>query len=85
MIFNHQYIKEEYPKTIVSINNGPVENTAIFKYLGCNLKHDKPSTGNSELEIRINTGECKFYEVWKNNELQNHALYMRENHEYSRV
>lgn len=33
MIFNHQYVNEEYPKTIVSIINIPVDNTTIFKYI----------------------------------------------------
>ena len=33
MIFNHQYIIEEHPKKFVRINNTPVKNTNIFKYL----------------------------------------------------
>ena len=61
MIFNHQYINEEYPKTIVSIYNTPVENTIIFKYLGCSIKYDEPSTRDSELEMCIDTTLCKFY------------------------
>ena len=33
MIFNHQYINEEHPKSVASKINTPVENTTIFKYL----------------------------------------------------
>lgn len=64
MIFN-QYLNEKYPKPIVSINNTLVENTIIFKYLGCNMKNDKPPIRESELEIHINTPQCKFYEFGK--------------------
>ena len=61
MVFHHQYINDEYPKTIVNMNNTLVENTAIFKYLACNIKYDEPSTGPLELEIHIDTTSYKFY------------------------
>ena len=64
-IFNHQHINEEYPKTIVSINNAVVENTISFKYRGCNIKCHEPSIGASELEILTGTTQCKFYELEK--------------------
>ena len=68
MIFNRQYINEEYPKKIVSIDNTPVKNTTVFKYLTCNIsniKHNEPSTGDSELEIHISIEQRKLYELGK--------------------
>ena len=43
------------------MNNTLVENTAIFKYLACNIKYDEPSTGPLEVEIHIDTTSYKFY------------------------
>ena len=43
MVFNHQYINEEYPKKIVSTNNTPIKNTTTFKYLRCNIKYNDHS------------------------------------------
>ena len=65
MIFNNQYIDGEYPETIVNINNMSVENTTTFKYLGCNIKYVEPSTGDSQLEMRMDTAQYKFYELRK--------------------
>ena len=50
------------------LDNTPVKNTTIFKYLICNIssiKYNEPSTGDSELEIHINTEQCKLYELGK--------------------
>ena len=82
MNFNHQYVKEEFPKRIVSINNTPVEDTTVFKYLGCNIKCDKPSTRDSELEMLIN---IIFTSLGKMINFENHTVYNRENHEYPRA
>ena len=77
---------------IISINNTPAENTNIFKCLGCNIKYDEPSTGDSELEMRIDTVQCKFYEFGKKmmnfktlNALTYNVLFSRGNHECSRA
>ena len=66
MIFNHQYTTEAYPKTIAKIRNPLIANVTKFKYLGCNIKYDEPSTVDTELEMRIDTAKCKFYELGKN-------------------
>ena len=42
-----------------------IENVKIFKYLRCQIKYDEPSTGKTELELRIDLAECKFYELGK--------------------
>lgn len=81
MIFNHEYMNEEYPERIVSINNAPVESNTIFKYLGCNIKYANhlPEIQNWRCaSIQRNTGFMSLRK--KNNELQNHALYSRKNH-----
>ena len=66
MILNHQYTNKEYPDKLMSLNNSPVENVKTFKYLGCIIKYDEPSAGDTELELRIDTAQCKFYELGKN-------------------
>ena len=66
MILNHQFTNEEYPDKLVNLNNTPIENVKIFKYLGCNVKYNEPTTGDAELEMRIDTAHCKFYELGKN-------------------
>ena len=66
MIFNHQYLNEAYPDTVVKIRETPVENVSSFKYLGCNIEYNEPSIGSEELELRIDTANCKFYELGKN-------------------
>ena len=79
-------INEEHPKTFASINSTRVQNTTIFKYLGCNIKYDELSTEDSGQKRRIDTAQCKFYELGKKHaELQNHALYTRENHKCLRA
>ena len=82
MIFNHQHINEEYPKTIISINNTPVENNTIFKYLGRNIKYDKPSTGDRYSAIHAHRYSA-MQVLWareNNDELKNNTLCTRENH-----
>ena len=73
MILNHQYMDDEYPAVVVRLgNNKPIENVKSFIYLGCTIKYNEPSTGDNELEVRIDTAECKFYEIAKN--LLNHKI-----------
>ena len=72
MILNYSQTNTTYPNSIVRLNSTPIENVTRFKYLGCNLKYDEPSTGNAELEMRIDTAHCKFYELGKN--FMNHRI-----------
>ena len=74
MIFNHQYLNEGYPDLIVKINDTPVDNVSSFKYLGCNIEYNEPAIGDAELELRIDTANCKFYELGKNMMNQKIAL-----------
>ena len=78
MIFNYQYINDDpssYPVTITKLNGIPVENVMKFRYLGDEIKYDEPSTGDSEIELRINLAENKFYEMSR--KFFNHKIYLK--------
>ena len=63
MILNHQYLtKAEYPSTIANLNGKNIENVRVFRYLGCEIKFNDPGTGDTEIELRIDCAECKFYQ-----------------------
>jgi hypothetical protein len=75
MIFNYKYLNSDsstYPECIVSLNNVPVENVKVFRYLGDDIKFDEPGTGDAEIDLRIAVSEGKFYELIK--KLQNHKI-----------
>ena len=69
MIFNFRYIEKDYdyvyPESIVSLENIPIENVEMFRYLGDEVKYDEPSTGDAEIDLRINIAQAKFYEIIK--------------------
>ena len=72
MILNHQYLNTEYPESVITVNGEHIKNVKVFKYLGCQIKYDEPSTGNLELELRIDAAENKFYELGR--KLMNHKI-----------
>ena len=68
MILNHQYLNTDsstYHKSIESLNNIPIENVTNFRYLGDEIKYDELSTGDAEINLRIDVAENKFYELGK--------------------
>ena len=65
MILNFDKVLE-YPNSIVKVNGIKIENVQVFRYLGCKIKFDEPSTGDSEIELRIDASESKFYELGRN-------------------
>ena len=78
MIFNYQYVNNnvlDYPETIAKLNNTPVGNVTKFRYLGDEIKYDEPTTGDAEIELRINAAESKFYELSK--KFLNHGIYLK--------
>ena len=77
MILNYPDTENDYPSTIVHLNKIPIENVKSFKYLGCTLTYDEPSTGNPKLDMRIDAAHCKFYELGKNFMNQRIALVTR--------
>ena len=46
----------------INRNGQPVEYVKVFKYLGCIIKYDEPLTGDTELQMKIDTTTWKFYE-----------------------
>ena len=75
MIFNFKYVlpnTEEYPTSVANINNKPIENVEIFRYLGDDIRYDEPSTGDAEIYLRIAVAETKFNQLRKR--LTNHRI-----------
>ena len=68
MILNPKSItnpSQIHPKSIASLNNIPIENVTNFRYLRDEIKFDEPSTGDAEINLRIDVAENKFYELRK--------------------
>ena len=49
---------------ISSLEREELENDKSYRYLGC--KFDEPSTGTTELNLRGDVAECKFYSLSRN-------------------
>ena len=62
MILNHD---GEYPESIVSLNGIAIANVEAYLYLGSTIKYDEASTGDTELNLRIDGAESKFYSLGK--------------------
>ena len=73
MIIN--YPNEEYPKSIISLNETPLKNVRNFKYLGSYIDIEEPNTGNTEVNHRIQIASVKFTEM--SNLLQNFRINLR--------
>ena len=52
-----------------------IDNVKVFRYLGGNIKYDEHSTGDEEIELRLESGEAKFYELVK--KLLNHKIVLK--------
>ena len=68
MILNCQHINQDisnYPATICFLPNICIENVTKFRYLGDMIVFNEPSTGDTEVELRIEMAENKFYELSK--------------------
>ena len=68
MILNYQHINQDisnYPATICFLPNICIENVTKFRYLGDMIVFNEPSTGDTEVELRIEMAENKFYELSK--------------------
>ena len=62
MILNWTGTAENYPKSILTINEVNIKNIEIFKYLGVKISHDDYKTGDIEIKYRINLANVKFRE-----------------------
>ena len=43
-----------------------MENVKTYRYLGCEVKYDEPTTGETELNLRSDATDCKFYSLARN-------------------
>ena len=66
MILNQKYEEREYPNTICSLEGEAIENVVKYRYLGSEIKNDEPNTGQTELELRTDVAECKYYSLSRN-------------------
>lgn len=66
MILNQQYEEKQYPTTISSLRGIHLDNVTSYHYLGCEIKYDEASTGETELNLRADAADCKFYSLSRN-------------------
>ena len=63
MIINYNRTTSTYPETITLLNGENIENVKEFPYLGYTIKFDEATTGDTEIELRIDLAGSKFYEM----------------------
>jgi len=56
MILNNE---GDYPSSIATLDGEPVENVKNYKYLGCEVKFDEPTTGTTELTLRSDMANAR--------------------------
>ena len=60
MVLNHMLLEDEYPDTIISLRNVPLQNWTEFKYLFSCISQSEHSTGDTEINHRIQMEYAKF-------------------------
>ena len=65
MIFNFDGPESHYPSSICSLEGGIIDNVKTFIYLGASIFYKDPLTGDNEVNQRIGSAECKFYQHTK--------------------
>ena len=75
MILDHGYLQEEYPTSIINLRNIPLQNSSEFKCLGSYLSHSERSTGDIEINHRIQMAYNKFASM--SNLLQNRHIFLK--------
>ena len=64
MIFDPDIDAESnYPKTLIEINGFQIKNVQKFRFLGSHIKFNEVSTGEHEINIRLEAAKCKFAEL----------------------
>ena len=63
------------PRTIASLQGKAIDNVESFVYLGCILNYNEPSTGEAEINLRIDPAENAFYSHGKN--MMNHKIALK--------
>ena len=59
---NFNDTEEEYPETICKLDGFKIKNVRVFKYLGANIQYRETSTGDTEINQRIDSAEARYYE-----------------------
>ena len=62
MIINYDTTSIPYPETIASLSGEKKENVTEFPYLGYTIKYDEATTGDKEIDLRIDLAESKFHD-----------------------
>ena len=75
MIINNNDALNEYPTSICSLEDKRIDNVKVFRYLGGNIKYNEQNTGDEEVELRLESGEAKFYALSK--KFFNHKIPLR--------
>ena len=65
MILNNQYRQTNYPKCISKLRGEELVNVTNYRYLGCEMKYDEPTTGDAELTLRYDAADSKLFIVKK--------------------
>ena len=53
----------DYPKNLIEINGFQIKNVQKFRFLGSHIKFNEVSTGEHEINIRLEAAKCKFAEL----------------------
>ena len=56
---------EDYPSTIAQLNGVEIKNVDCFCYLGAQIHNAEHTTGDAEINFRIDSAENKFYQHGK--------------------
>lgn len=76
MILNFNDLNyQEYPDSLCELDKCKIKNVKLFKYLGSNIDYRDASTGDSEINQRLDSAEAKFYEHSK--KLLNYKVHLR--------
>ena len=60
LILNYMLLEDEYPDTIISFHNVPLQNSIGFKHFGLNISLNKPNMEDIEINHRIQIVYAKF-------------------------
>ena len=63
MILN--FAGENYPDTIVKLNESEIKNVESFRYLGCQINFKQHGTGEEEINLRVDSATTKLYSLGK--------------------
>ena len=76
MILNFKDLnQQEYPDSLCELDKCKIKNVKLFKYLGSNIDYRDASTGDNEINQRLDSAEAKFYEHSK--KLLNYKVHLR--------